>query len=159
MNRIICVGDGDDPRNIAGLMVYDQLAGFPTIPGIEIVDGGLGSLDLLLLIEKVERVVFVGAIHGYSRPGVVLLGAEEAVRFAPVSSDRAAGLGFLLIALPQVIEEPLSNISIIGIEAPPLPGVIAQAATLSLAVARHGASRTRRPLAEIDRIEAVGRVS
>ena len=47
--RIICVGNRLVAADAAGPQVHDRLAGRPLPPGVELVDGGLQGLDLLII--------------------------------------------------------------------------------------------------------------
>jgi hydrogenase maturation protease len=136
---VICVGNAFASLDDAGPRVYDVLAASPRPAGLRIVDGGLGGLDLLRFVEGAERVVFVDAVRGFAAPGdVVQLDAAQGGRAALEGYDHAAGLAYLLRALPHVLEGEAPEIALVGIEAPAREGSIEEAAEMALALAIAG---------------------
>jgi hydrogenase maturation protease len=117
--RIICVGNRYVPEDAAGPQVYERLRGRALPPGVELVDGGLGGLDLLSLVEDAEQVVFVDAIAGDAPDGtVVVLDADEAAATAGPRYDHAAGLAYLLRALPAVCAGRVPRVQVVGLAGP-----------------------------------------
>ena len=52
------------------LQVFDRLQEMQPLPaGIELIEGGLAGLNLLPLLERGGRVVFVDAVSGFYRTG------------------------------------------------------------------------------------------
>ena len=138
--RIICVGNrhlvGDD----AGSRVFDALAAGPLPDGVEVVDGGLGGIDLLGLVEGRRRVVFVDTVNGFGAPGeVMVLSREQAARNAVGAYGHAAGLGYLLKMLPAVCEGPMPEVLLVGVEGNASSAAIGRMADLCLILAVHGA--------------------
>ncbi len=138
---IICIGNRFVEEDAVGPAVYDLLQQMQPLPeDIEIIDGGLMGLNLLPLLERGGRVVFVDAVSGYGRPGEIILldhrqilEAQSTTRF-----DHNAGLGYLLAVLPQVYDgEMPEEILLVGIEGTS-PRLVEQAAALSIEVASHG---------------------
>ncbi|MBI4879113.1 MAG: hydrogenase maturation protease [Planctomycetes bacterium] len=140
--RIVCVGSRFAPDDRAGPLVCDALRSAPLPGGVEVIDGGLGGLDLLRFVAGAERVVFVDAVRGFA-PGkrVLLLSAAEASRGALPAYGHDGGLAYLLRALPNVLERPLPEVLVVGIEGEPDAESVARAAALSLSVATRGARR------------------
>ncbi|MBI2570205.1 MAG: hydrogenase maturation protease [Candidatus Schekmanbacteria bacterium] len=101
MSRIICVGNRFVPGDDLGSRVFDALARLVLPPGVDVVDGGLGGLDLARLAEGQDRLVFVDAIRGFGSPGEVrILTPEEAGALEAPPYGHASGLAYLLSALP-----------------------------------------------------------
>ena len=116
--RIICVGNRYRREDAAGPLVYERLAAERLPPDIELVDGGLGGLNLLPLMEWAERVVIVDAVSGF-RPagGVVMLSAKEAGQWARTDYGHATGLAYLLRILPEIWEgQAVPEVCVVGIE-------------------------------------------
>lgn len=116
-------------------MVFDHIVAAGATAEIEVIDGGLGGLDLLRFVAASRRLVFVDAVRGFGRAGVVLLDIHDAARNARTTYDHAAGLGYLLRVLPRVCEGPLPETFLVGIEGPPSPPMVAEAAGLSIGIA------------------------
>ncbi|MBI3976747.1 MAG: hydrogenase maturation protease [Chloroflexi bacterium] len=151
MKRIICVGNRFIPADAAGPRVYDALVRRELPDGVQVVDGGLAGLDLLRFVEGVERVVFVDRVVGFGRPGeVVVLDAVEAAVAGGTRYDHAAGLTYLLRALPVVCEGALPDVLLVGIEGEPDEAAIAAAAALSLQVVIRGRRRDAPVATETD---------
>jgi hydrogenase maturation protease len=113
----------------------------PLPADIEIIDGGLRGLNLLPLLEKGGRIVFVDAVSGYGLPGqIVLLDQQEIVNtMTECSFDHNAGLAYLLAVLPKVCDgEMPEEIVLVGLEDEYTPQAVERAASLCLDVAVHG---------------------
>ncbi len=153
MRRIICVGNRYVPGDDAGPRVHDHLlsTGYPA--DIEVYDGGLAGLDLALLVDGAERVVFVDQVQGFADPGEVveLTAAQVLARCdgdeAPGAArfEHASGLPYLLRCLPHACDAPpdgTEDVLLVGVEgSAPQAETIAEAAALSVALARAGPSR------------------
>lgn len=114
--RIICIGNRFLAADAAGPLVYDHLAGSPLPVGVELIDGGTAGLRLLPLLEHCELAVFVDAVSGFRPdPGVVII---DPVALEPDTLDfgHGAGLATLLAAAHHVLDPPLPEILIVGIE-------------------------------------------
>jgi hydrogenase maturation protease len=139
MKRIVCIGNRYAPQDGAGPAVFDRLSRAPLPPDVELIDGGLGGLDLLRFVDGAERVVFVDAVAGFAAPGqVAVLSAREAAEAATGAYDHAAGLAWLLRALPLVCAEPLPEIALVGIEGEAGGAAIERAALLAIGIVTNG---------------------
>jgi hydrogenase maturation protease len=135
MKRIICVGNRLAADDLAGSRVYDRLAQQPVPSDVEVIDGGLGGLGLLRFVDGSQRVVFVDAVTGFGLPGeVVVLGALEAAQAAPNGYDHAAGLAYLLRVLPNVCEQAIPEVFVVGLEGRVDEEAIATAAEMALEI-------------------------
>jgi hydrogenase maturation protease len=136
VTRIVCVGNRYIDEDSAGPKVFDYLTsrGHPT--ELDLVDGGLGGLDLLRWMEGVDRVVFVDTVWGIGSPGeVMVLSREQVAGYAPERYEHGAGLAFLLQMLPQVCPGPTADVMVVGIEGPCDQGAVGRAADLALSLA------------------------
>ena len=144
---IICIGNRFVPADAAGPAVFDRLQEMQPLPaGIEIIDGGMAGLNLLPLLERGGRVVFVDAVRGFAGPGeVVMLERREIVSGAGCGHfDHNAGLASVLTVLPRVCDGDLpEEIMLVGLEGECTPQTIERAANLSIAVAAHGVKDLR----------------
>ncbi len=144
MKRIICIGNRYDPEDAAGPEVYKRLLQYTLPPDVEVIDGGLAGLDLLRFIEGAERVVFVDRVAGFgqSKLGeqdmssqIVVLEAADVAAVAGSRYEHSAGLAYLLRVLPEVSEDVVPHILLVGIEGHPDTGIIDAAASLALKIA------------------------
>jgi len=134
--RIICVGNRYVGEDSAGRAVYERLLRDGVPDGVDLVDGGLGGLSLLGLVEGMERVVFVDRTSGFGGDGcVVVLTAEEATDTATSPYGHEAGLAYLLRALPHVVEGELPVLAVVGLEAPLTESSVAEAARACVEIA------------------------
>jgi Ni,Fe-hydrogenase maturation factor len=87
-------------------------------------------------VRGAERVVFVDSTAGFARePGhgeVVLLSAEEVAAESTGRFDHAAGLPYLLRALPAILEAAPPPITVVGVEGEPGPELVERAARAAL---------------------------
>lgn len=120
MSRIICVGNRFVPADDLGPRAFDALSSRPLPEGLDVVDGGLGGLDLARLAEGRDRVVFVDAIRGFGGDGAVqILSREEAIESARPGYGHSGGLTYLLTALPVLFaNEEIPEVYVIGAEPP-----------------------------------------
>lgn len=117
--QIICVGNrfilGDD----VGPRVYDLLGHTSLPPKVQLIDGGLMGLDLVSFIEKAHKIILVDSVFGFGQPGeVVILDREVLIKESPIGYGHSGGLGFLLRVLPAILEPPLPDITLVGLERP-----------------------------------------
>lgn len=142
MRRIICIGNRLVESDSAGPRVHDRLAARELPDGVELVDGGLLGLDLGARVRGAERVVFVDRTVGFGSPGrgpeVVVLSADEVAREAPACFDHAAGLPYLLQALPALLEAAPPPIAVVGIEGELDDRLLEEAAETALRLALDG---------------------
>jgi hydrogenase maturation protease len=138
---IICIGNRFVEDDAAGPAVYDQLLQMRPWPeDVEIIDGGLMGLNLLPLLERGGRVVFVDAVSGFGRSGeIVLLDQRQILDHEEDSAfDHNAGLAYLLTVLPRVCDgEMPEEIILVGLEGTSSQ-LVERAAALSLEVAVRG---------------------
>lgn len=133
MKRIICVGNRYEPADAAGPRVFDRLRSRELPTGLEVIDGGLAGLDLLRFFEGADHVVLVDGVCGFAAPGdLVVLEAEEVAALAADRYDHAAGLPYLLRALPAVCAGRPPRVQVVGIEAPATERAVDAAARLAL---------------------------
>jgi hydrogenase maturation protease len=139
---IICIGNRFFANDSVGPAVYDRLQQVQPLPeGIEIIDGGLGGLNLLPLLEQGGRVVFVDAVSGYGPPGqIVLLDRQEIMNtMHECRFDHNAGLAYLLAVLPNVCDGKLpEEIVLVGLEGEYTQQLVERASSLCLDVAANG---------------------
>lgn len=137
--RIVCVGSRLVASDALGPRVHDVLVGRSLPEGVELADGGLRGLDLLPLVERSARVVFVDATLGLA-PDRELV--ELSPPFDPELSlerlDHAAGLAFLLRALPTVCEGPPTPWRLVGASGAPDDALVTRVAERALALATDG---------------------
>ena len=98
-SRIICVGNRYCDRDAVGPRVHDALRSRRLPAGVDLVDGGLGGLRLLGLVEGMGRIVFVDALEGFAAPGEVTFGD---ITVTPITVTA--------IAPTAAIPEPMSAI-------------------------------------------------
>lgn len=132
--RIVCIGNSLFAPDAAGPMVYNLLT-HDTLPAsVELIDGGLGGLNLLPFLEDCDLVLFVDAVSGFREtPGIVIINPldipNESKHF-----DHDAGLTYLLEAAPYVLDGTLPELVLIGIEGDPTATSCRQAAAACLAL-------------------------
>lgn len=137
MNRIICIGNRYVKADSAGPCVYDELMQIENLPpDVEVIDGGLAGLKLLPFFETSQKVILVDQIEGIdTSEGIAVLKAEEVVPTAESHYDHSAGVGYLLKVLPEISDQDLPEIVIVGIEGDPDRHKIQKAAKLTLGLA------------------------
>jgi hydrogenase maturation protease len=130
--RIVCIGNRLFAPDSAGPQVYDLLSELALPACVELVDGGLGGLNLLPFLERTDMVVFIDAVTGFAKaPGLVLVDPRE-FDLPAGGYDHDAGLAYLLQAAPHVLDHPLPEIRLVGIEGSPTPELCRQAASACL---------------------------
>lgn len=139
---IICIGNRFVSDDAAGLAVFARLQEMHPLPAdMEIIEGGLASLNLLPLLEQGGRVVFVDAVNGFAEPGeIVLLDHQEIMHASSeLHYDHGAGLAYVLAVLPKVYDGELpEEIVLVGLEGEHTTQMVDRAAALSLTIAAHG---------------------
>jgi hydrogenase maturation protease len=136
MKRIICIGNRYIAEDCAGFQVFESLSRLDLPADIELIDGGLGGLNLLRFVDGATRVVFVDNVSGFGEPGrPVILDADEVSALADEAFAHGAGLPYLLKVLPRVCDHPVPKIAIVGIEEDAGDQVIEEAAALALSLA------------------------
>jgi len=144
---IICIGNRFVKEDAAGLAVLGILQRIPQLPPeIEIIEGGLAGLNLLPLLERGGRVVFIDSVSGFRSPGeIVLLNSRDIMRTLDQSHfGHDAGLAYLLTVLPEVCDgEFPEEIVLVGLEGECSTATIERAARLSVAIAAHGLKDVR----------------
>ena len=117
--RIICIGNLLYPPDSAGPKVFKLLSQQHLPEHIELVDGGLGGLNLLPCLEGVKRVIFVDAIEGFlCHPGVKVMTLPSR-DITTDSYNHDAGLSYLLAVAPRVIDSAMPECFLVGIEGDP----------------------------------------
>lgn len=139
---IICIGNRFVAEDDAGIQVFSTLQKMAPLPaGIDLIEGGTAGLNLLPLLEKGGRVVFVDAVRGFTDPGTIVLLNSKDITANPALQyyDHNAGLPYVLTALPHVCDGDMpEEIFLIGLEGECSPDMVEQAASLSIAVAKDG---------------------
>ncbi len=138
MNRIICIGNRFHPQDSSGPKVYDILKSSTLPADTELIDGGLGGINLLTLFEHVDRIVFVDAVTGFTaEESIVVL--EDPVKHIHINTDfgHSAGLGYLLRVAPLVIETPMPEVILLGVNGQPDNRLCRQAAKTCLSLLQH----------------------
>ena len=135
MRRIICIGNAFAGLDSAGAEVFGRLSRERLPEDVEVVDGGLRGIDLLGLVERSERVVFVDSLSGWGPPGSVQVLDAVDLQEAPAGAyEHAAGFVYLLRSLPYLVQRPVP-VWVVGLEAPASPAAVDEAARLALAFA------------------------
>lgn len=138
MKRIICIGNRYIPGDSAGSAVYEHLCRSSIPHDIEVIDGGLGGLNLLGFLEGVETVVFVDNVFYPERfDELILLERSEIIKNAAAGYDHSAGPGYLISVLPYVYQGNIPHIFLVGINAEQTQALIKKAAALALKTAIH----------------------
>ena len=139
---IICIGNRFVEEDCAGLQVFDYIQAMRPLPsGIELVEGGLAGLNLLPLLERGGRVVFVDTVRGFTRSGeIVVLNHREILEtHGQFHFGHEAGLPYLLAVLPKVCDGELpEDIVLLGLEGRCVAKTLEKAAKMSVAIAVHG---------------------
>ena len=147
MKRIICIGNRYHPEDDAGALVYERLARMRLPADVEVIDGGLGGLDLLRFVEGAGRVVFVDAAAGGPRGAMAVWTADEIERQTPDAYGHAAGLAYLLSAARIAADGLLPEMLILGLAPAPDGDAVRTAADLCLSLAAEGSGAVREPAA------------
>ncbi len=139
---IICIGNRFVEEDSAGLQVFDCIQEMRPLPsGIELVEGGLAGLNLLPLLERGGRVVFVDTVRGFTQAGDIVFLSHREILQSPgqFRFGHEAGLPYLLAVLPKVCEGELpEDIVLLGLEGRCGQETLEKAAKMSVAIAVHG---------------------
>lgn len=136
-SRIICVGSSLVAADAAGLQVFDELCSRSYCHQVEIINGGLGGMDLLPYFYDCDTVVLVDQMVGFAEPGTVAHLDWETISADWQSACIPSGeLLYLLKSLPFLGISPLPSICMIGIEGEADGQMIKQAADMALEVVR-----------------------
>ncbi len=119
ISRVICVGNRYAQEDSAGPLALEALAGMEIPPGVEVIEGGLAGIDLLPMVESADRVVFVDSVKGFTdEGGQVVMDALAAAGGVDAAYGHGGGLAYLLKVLPRVVDGPLPELVLVGLEGP-----------------------------------------
>jgi hydrogenase maturation protease len=136
-SRIICVGNNLVAADAAGIQVFDELCSRSCGHQVEIINGGLGGMDLLPYFYDCDTVVLVDRVIGFAEPGTVMrLEREDLCADWQGAYVPSGELLYLLKSLPFLGIFPLPSICMIGIEGEGKGEMIKQAADMALEVVR-----------------------
>lgn len=131
--RIICIGNPLLSADAAGMRVLDALRSMKLDSEIELVEGGLGGLDLLPWFEGCCRVVLVDRVVGFAPPDTVLqFELANLLSHCRHEYSHAGGLLYLLNSLPYLGLDPMPAVYFIGIEGSGSAYAVQRAAELAL---------------------------
>lgn len=116
--RVLCCGNlllGDEG---VGIHVYDELKGRALPETVEVVDAGTGGLDILPLLEGVDKVILVDAVRG-TGTGTIRHLREEDLGDVDLSFDSLHGirLEHVLKIGRRLLEDRYPEVVILGVEA------------------------------------------
>lgn len=135
-HRIICVGNPYFPGDDVGPRVYEYLRSIDLPAGVVVIDGGLRGIDLLAFLEGADRIVFVDSLHGFGKPGeVIILDRETVSSETEAEYGHSGGLAYLLKMLPVLSQHPPREVYVVGAEAILLETDTASIADASLKIA------------------------
>ncbi|WP_419176554.1 hypothetical protein [Desulfosediminicola sp.] len=130
--RIICIGNRFFQPDSGGPRVHDILLGMEFPAAVECIDGGLHGLNLLLLLEDVDHVIFVDSVKGFLpeevNEGVVIVEDPVFDLEYQENHDHNSGLAYLLRTAPLVVESAMPGIYLIGVEGFPSSRLCEEAA-------------------------------
>jgi hydrogenase maturation protease len=134
--RIICVGNSLVAADASGLQVFDELRARSCCHQVEIINGGLGGLDLLPFFYNCDTVILVDRVVGFAEPGaVVRLGWNNLCADWRGGYFPSGELIYLLKSLPFLGVSPMPSVCMIGIEGAGERETIKLAADMALEVA------------------------
>jgi hydrogenase maturation protease len=138
--RIICVGNRLVPGDDLGPLVHDILAAGDLPAGVELIDGGLGGLDLLRCLEDEARIILVDQVAGFGVPGEIQELDHAALTAGPAPAyGHATGLEYLLHVLPALRDGTLPELRLVGLEGPASSTQVQQVSHRCLELAVEGA--------------------
>jgi len=116
--RVLCCGNlllGDEG---VGIHVYDELKGRALPETVEVVDAGTGGLDILPLLEGVDKVILVDAVKG-AGTGTIRHLREEDLGDVDLSFDSLHGirLEHVLEIGRRLLGDRYPEVVILGVEA------------------------------------------
>jgi hydrogenase maturation protease len=142
--RIICIGNRFLAADAAGPLVYDLLARSPLPGAVELIEGGTTGLRLLPLLEDCDLVVFVDAVRGFRPdPGVVIIDPSD-LDLQVLDFGHGAGIAALIATAQHVLDPPLPEIRIVGIEGQADEPACVQAARVCCEIIVNRSSRQNR---------------
>jgi Ni,Fe-hydrogenase maturation factor len=104
------------------------------------VDGGLGGLNLIGLVEGAERIVFVDSVEGFGPTGQpVVLDAAALLEADAGRYRHGDGLAYLLRSIPAALEGEAPEIVVVGAQAPADDATIARLADCCVRIVAGGA--------------------
>lgn len=133
---IIGIGNRLLESDALGCLVHDWLARRPLPPGVALLDGGLGGINLLSVLESRRRVVFADALTVDMGDGVQCLDGAR-VAASATTFGHEAGLPFLLAMLPMVSAPPHPVCHVVGASGPPTEALVAAVALTCLEIVCH----------------------
>lgn len=137
--RIICVGNRLAPGDDLGPRVHDLLSEMELPEGVEVMDGGLGGLDLAGFVEGADRVIFVDAVIDCAEPGeVAVLDPLEELKDADPGYGHSNGLAYMMKVLPSLVEGEPPPVRLVGAASPCDDTMVARLAGTCLALAADG---------------------
>lgn len=135
--RIICVGNSLVAADASGIQVFNELCSRSSRNHVEIINGGLGGMDLLPYFYDCDMIVLVDRVIGFAEPEtVVRLHWDEVCADWQGACMPSGELLYLLKALPFLGISPLPSLCMIGIEGAGEREMIMRAADMALEVVR-----------------------
>lgn len=100
-----------------GVRVIERMRRLKLPPGVRLMDGGTGGLDLLELFGQAHRVIVVDAVRGGGEPGAIYRFHADAidVKTARISSLHEVNL-YEVLNIARGLGESPGEVVIIGIE-------------------------------------------
>ena len=138
---IICLGNRLLPEDASGPAVFDSLQKLTLPKDIEIIEGGTAGLNLLPLLEKGGRVIFVDTVSGFTNDGEIILLDQKTLMQSATNPrfGHDVGLPYVLSLLPKVCDGQMpQELILIGLEGQCDASVIDRAAMLSVSIAING---------------------
>jgi hydrogenase maturation protease len=119
-NKVSVIGLGNILLRDEGIGVHvvealKKRLDFPE--GVQIIDGGTLGLDLLPIIEEMEKVIFVDAVNLNREPGAIVLIEDDDIpsMLQPAFSFHQVGLADLLFAARFSGKKP-AKVTLAGIQ-------------------------------------------
>lgn len=115
--KIICIGNRFHPQDSSGPRIFDQLQTRQLPEQVQLIDGGLGGLNLLGCLEEADKVIFVDSVTGFLPNGGTTI-VDNPIEHLHVDDDfnHDAGLGYLLRIAPMVLDGPMPKVTLLGVE-------------------------------------------
>jgi hydrogenase maturation protease len=130
MNRIICIGNRYVQGDEFGARVYVQLLERVLPDYVQVIDGGIAGLNLLMFFDGCERLVFVDSLAGDNSLGDVHVLEEADLLMDETNYSHASGLGYLLEAALAIRDHSAPRIFLVGAGAQANQQAVATAADL-----------------------------
>ena len=116
--RVIGLGNPLWSDEGLGYHVLDALRREALPPGVELVDGGTGGLDLLLAMDGAERVIFIDAVRSGHPPGTLFRIPGSELGTAPVHVKLSHAMGLdEVIRIYREVEGGRAEIMVYCVEA------------------------------------------